>query len=131
MIRYLKESHETTNLYFTSNRHCEICEVWNYRNCIIWSYDTDKPIQDTLQSLFDLIVNNGDNGGIIYTEDLEVLQNELNFDLDMFNKFDELLKAKSKLKKIKFEYMWVRDTLQYHLQGIRRKNKKGESNERN
>ena len=120
MIRYLKESHETTNLYFTSNRHCEICEVWNYRNCIIWSYDTDKPIQDTLQSLFDLIVNNGDNGGIIYTEDLEVLQNELNFDLDMFNKFDELLKAKSKLKKIKFEYMWVRDTLQYRLQKINR-----------
>ena len=35
MIRYLKESHETTNLYFTSNRHCEICEVWNYRICLI------------------------------------------------------------------------------------------------
>lgn len=121
MIRYLKESHETTNLYFTSNGHCEICEVWNYRNCIIWSYYTDKPIQDTLQSLFDLIVNNGDNGGIIYTEDLKVLQNELNFDLDMFNKFDELLKAKSKLKKIKFEYIWVRDTLQYRLQKINRR----------
>lgn len=120
MYRYLKEAHETGYLYFTDNRNCEICEVWNYRNCIIWSYDTDKPIQDTLQSLFDLIVNNGDNGGIIYTEDLEVLQNELNFDLDMFNKFDELLKAKSKLKKIKFEYMWVRDTLQYRLQKINR-----------
>ena len=38
----------------------------------------------------------------------------------MFNKFDELLKAKSKLKKIKFEYMWVRDTLQSRLQKINR-----------
>lgn len=132
MIRYLKEGHDTSKLYFTSNGHCEKCEIdVEGENCILWSYDTDKPIQDTLQSLFDLIVNNGDNGGIIYTEDLKVLQNELNFDLDMFDEFDKLLKVKNKLDKIKREYMWVRDILQYQLQGIRRKNKKGESNENN
>ena len=116
MIRYLKEGHETSKLYFTSNGHCEKCEIdIEGGNCIIWSYDTDKPIQDTLQSLFDLITNNENNGGIIYTEDLEVLQNELNFDLDMFNKFDELLKVKSKFEEIKAEYMWVRDILKYSL----------------
>ena len=130
MIRYLKEGHETSKLYFTSNGHCEKCEIdIEGGNCIIWSYDTDKPIQDTLQSLFDLITNNENNGGIIYTEDLEVLQNELNFDLDMFNKFVELLKIKEKLRKIKSEYMWVRDILQYQI--TESENKKGENNERN
>lgn len=130
MIRYLKEEHETSKLYFTSNGHCEKCKIdVEGGTCIIWSYDTDKPIQDTLQSLFDLIVNNGDNGGIIYTEDLEVLQKELNFDLDIFNKFVELLKIKDKFKKIKFEYMCVRDILQEQI--IESENKKGESNENN
>ena len=130
MIRYLKEGHDTSKLYFTSNGHCEKCKIdVEGGNCILWSYDTDKPIQDTLQSLFDLIVNNDDNGGIIFTEDLEVLQNELNFDLDIFNKFVELLKIKDKFKKIKFEYMCVRDILQDQI--IESENKKGESNERN
>lgn len=129
MIRYLKEEHETMNLYFSSDRQCEKCKICGYEDDVIWSYDTDKPIQDTLQSLFDLIVNNGDNGGIIYTGDLELLQNELNFDLDIFNKFVELLKIKDKFKKIKFEYMCVRDELQYQI--IEIKNKKGARNERN
>lgn len=130
MIRYLKEEHETSKLYFTSNGHCEKCKIdVEGGTCIIWSYDTEKPLQDTLQSLFDLIVNNSNNGGIIYMEDLEVLQRELNFDLDMFNEFDKLLKVKEKLRKIKSEYMWVRDILQYQI--IEIKNKKGESNENN
>lgn len=130
MIRYLKEEHETSKLYFTSNGHCEKCKIdVEGGTCIIWSYDTEKPLQDTLQSLFDLIVNNSNNGGIIYMEDLEVLQRELNFDLDMFNEFDKLLKVKEKLRKIKSEYMWVRDILQYQI--IEIKNKKGENNERN
>ena len=130
MIRYLKEEHETSKLYFTSNGHCEKCKIdVEGGTCIIWSYDTEKPLQDTLQSLFDLIVNNSNNGGIIYMEDLEVLQRELNFDLDMFNEFDKLLKVKEKLRKIKSEYMWVRDILQYQI--TESENKKGENNERN
>lgn len=129
MIRYLKEEHETMNLYFSSDRQYEKFKICGYEDDVIWSYDTDKPIQDTLQSLFDLIVNNNDNGGIIYTGDLELLQKELNFDLDIFNKFVELLKVKDKFKKIKFEYMWVRDILQYQI--TESENKKGENNERN
>ena len=115
MIRYLKEGHETGALYFTSERNCETCEICGDNDSFVWSYDTDSPINKTLKSLFYLIVNNNDNGRIIYTEDLEVLQNELNFDLDMFNKFDELLKVKSKFEEIKAEYMWVRDILKYSL----------------
>ena len=129
MIRYLKEGHETSHLYFTDDRYSMDCIVCGGSDDIIWSYDTDKPIQDTLQSLFDLIVDNGDNGGIIYTGDLELLQKELNFDLDIFNKFVELLKVKDKFKKIKFEYMCVRDILQYQI--TESENKKGESNENN
>lgn len=130
MIRYLKEGHETSKLYFTSNGHCEKCKIdVEGGTCIIWSYDTEKPLQDTLQSLFDLIVNNSDNGGIIYMEDLEVLQRELNFDLDMFNEFDKLLKVKEKLRKIKSKYMHIRDILQAQI--IESENKKGESNENN
>ena len=74
-------------------------------------------------------MDNGDNGGIIYTGDLELLQKELNFDLDIFNKFVELLKVKDKFKKIKFEYMCVRDILQYQI--TESENKKGARNERN
>lgn len=129
MIRYLKEGHETSHLYFTDDRYSMDCIVCGGSDDIIWSYDTDKPIQDTLQSLFDLIVDNGDNGGIIYTGDLELLQKELNFDLDIFNKFVELLKVKDKFKKIKFEYMCVRDILQYQI--TESENKKGARNERN
>ena len=129
MIRYLKEGHETGALYFTSERNCETCEICGDNDSFVWSYDTDSPINKTLKSLFYLIVNNGDNGGIIYTGDLELLQKELNFDLDIFNKFVELLKIKDKFKKIKFEYMCVRDELQYQI--TESENKKGENNERN
>ena len=115
MIRYLKEEHRYLHLYFTDNKNCDECLICRDRDTIIWSYDTDKPINDTLKSLLDLIVNNGDNDRIIYTEDLEVLQKELNFDLYMFKKFNELLKTKNKLDKIKREYMWARNVLQYHL----------------
>lgn len=129
MIKFLKIAHETNGLYFTKVEKSDWCIVCGGSDDVIWSYDTDKPIQDTLQSLFDLIVNNDDNGGIIYTGDLELLQKELNFDLDIFNKFVELLKVKDKFKKIKFEYMCVRDILQYQI--TESENKKGESNERN
>lgn len=115
MIRYLKEEHRYLYLYFTDNKNCDECLICGDRDTILWSYDTDKPIKDTLKSLLDLILNNGDNDRIIYTEDLELLQKELNFDLYMFNNFNKLLKAKNKLDKIKREYMWARNVLQYHL----------------
>ena len=123
MIRFLKIARETGHLYFTDIQDRDDCIVCGGSDDIIWSYDTNKPIQDILQSLFDLIVNNSDDGGIAYIEDLELLQKELNFDLYIFNKFEEWLKLKEKLRKIKFEYMWVRDILQFHLKGKKRKNK--------
>ena len=94
MIRYLKEEHRYLHLYFTDDKNCDECLICGDRDTILWSYDTDKPINDTLKSLFDLITNNEDNGGIRCFEDLELLQKELNFDLEMFNKFEELLKRK-------------------------------------
>lgn len=94
MIKYLKEEHRYLYLYFTDDKNCSECLICGDKDTILWSYDTDKPINDTLKSLFDLITNNEDNGGIRSFEDLELLQKELKFDLDMFNKFEELLKRK-------------------------------------
>ena len=111
MIRYLKEGYESGYLYFTDVEECDDCIVCGGRDYIIWSYDTNKPIQDTLQSLLDLIVNNSDNGEIRYSGDLELLQKELKFDLDILNKFKNLLDIKNKLQEIKSKYYRHRDIL--------------------
>lgn len=111
MYRYLKEAHETSHLYFTDDEECDTCIVCGDRDYIIWSYDTNKPKQEVLQSLFDLIVKNSDNGGI-WVEDLEMLQKELKFNEDIFNKFKELLYGKNKLQEAKSKYRRYRDILE-------------------
>lgn len=121
MYRYLKEAHETSHLYFTDDEECDTCIVCGDTDDIIWSYDTEKPIPDTLQSLFDLIVNNSDSGGIIYVEDLELLQKELKFDLDMFNKFKDLLDIKNKLIDIEFRYYSYKNILEDTIKDMNKK----------
>ena len=113
MIRYLKEGHETSKLYFTSNGHCEKCKIdVEGGNCILWSYDTDKTINDTLKSLFYLIIDNEENIEIRDIKDLRLIQKELNFELDILNKFEKLLRIKNKLIDIKVEYYLFKEMLQ-------------------
>lgn len=113
MIRYLKEGHETSKLYFTSYGHCEKCKIdVEGGTCIIWSYDTDKPINDTLKSLFDLIVSDFDD--IRDSEDLKILDNELHFGSELFDKFNELLKIKYEFKKYEDKYrLFKEEVLSY------------------
>lgn len=130
MIRYLKIAHETNGLYFTKVEKSDWCIVCGGSDDIIWSYNTNKPKQEALQSLFDLIVKNSDNGGI-WIEDLELLQKELRFDVDIFNKFKDLLDSKNKLQKARTKYRMHKDILEDTIKEMNGKNKKGESNENN
>lgn len=112
MIRYLKENHETGQLYFTDNSNCEICEMCGDSDYIIWSYNTNKPINDTLQSLFELILEDEENSEIRDIKDLKLIQKELNFGLDLLNEFNDLLTIKNKINDIKDEYESIKTTLQ-------------------
>ena len=112
MIRFLKECHETGSLYFSSNRNCEKCEVCGDNDTVVWSYNTDKTINDTLKSLFYLIIDNEENIEIRDIKDLRLIQKELNFELDILNKFEKLLRIKNKLIDIKVEYYLFKEMLQ-------------------
>ena len=129
MIRYLKECHTSGDLYFTSEENCETCETCGDSDSFVWSYDTDSPINKTLKSLFYLIID--DLSDIRDIEDLKLIQKELNFDLDMFNKFKDLLDIKNKLKEIEFQYYSYKYILGETIKEMNEKNKKGESNENN
>ena len=102
MIRYLKEGHETGALYFTSERNCETCEVCGDNDTIVWIYDTKQPKHKILTSVFDLIVD--DLSDIRDIEDLKILNNELHFESELFNKFDALLKMKNSLNECEYIY---------------------------
>ena len=112
MIRYLREAHETKHLYFTDNRNSEKCIVCGNRDYIIWSYDTTSPKHEILISLFYLIVN--DLNDIRDTEDLKILHNELHFYLDLFNKFNTLLKMQKELNDYEDKYrLFKEEVLSY------------------
>ena len=102
MYRYLKEAHETGHLYFTDNKNCEKCMVCGDRDYIIWCYDITSPKHEFLISLFYLIIN--DLKDIKDSEDLKILDNELHFDLDLFNKFNTLLKMQKQLNDYEDKY---------------------------
>ena len=112
MYRYLKKAHETGHLYFTDNRNCEKCMVCGDRDYIIWSYDTKSPKHEFLISLFYLIIN--DLNDIKDSEDLKILHNELHFDLDLFNKFNTLLKMQKQLNDYEDKYrLFKEEVLSY------------------
>lgn len=112
MIRYLKEEHETGHLYFTSDRNCEICEVCGDNDTVVWIYDTKQPKHKIIKSVFDLIVN--DLNDIRDIEDLKILNNELHFESELFDKFDMLLKMKNRLNDYEVRYMLFKeDVLSY------------------
>lgn len=107
MIRYLKEGHETGHLYFTSERNCETCEICGDNDSFVWSYDTKQPKHEILTSVFELIVD--DLNDIRDTEDLKILNNELHFESELFNKFDALLKMKNSLNECEDIYMLFKE----------------------
>lgn len=112
MIRYLKEGHETGHLYFTSERNCETCEICGDNDSFVWSYDTNQPKHEILTSVFELIVD--DLNDIRDTEDLKILNNELHFESELFNKFNELLKIKYEFKKYEDKYrLFKEEVLSY------------------
>ena len=77
------------------------------RDYIIWSYDTKSPKHEFLISLFYLIIN--DLNDIKDSEDLKILDNELHFDLDLFNKFNMLLKMQKQLKDYEDKYILFKE----------------------
>lgn len=103
MYRYLKKAHETGHLYFTDNRNYEKCMVCGDRDYIIWIYNTTSPKHEILTSLFYLIIN--DLNDIRDSEDLKILDNELHFGSELFDKFNELLKRKNKYRLFKEEIL--------------------------
>ena len=112
MYRYLKKAHKTGHLYFTDNGNYEKCILCGDRDYIIWSYDTTSPKHEFLISLFYLIINNLND--IKDSEDLKILHNELHFDLDLFNRFNTLLKMQKQLNDYEDKYrLFKEDVLSY------------------
>ena len=97
MYRVLTLDRKTKLLYFAS-----IAPRNESRELIVWVYDNELPKREILTSLFDLIVSNFDD--IRDIEDLKILDNELHFDLDLFNKFNTLLKMQKQLKDYEDKY---------------------------
>lgn len=97
MYRILKLDRKTKLLYFAS-----IAPRNESRELIVWVYDNELPKREILTSLFDLIVSDFDD--IRDSEDLKILDNELHFGSELFDKFNELLKIKYEFKKYEYKY---------------------------
>lgn len=102
MYRVLKLGHKTGHLYFTSDKECNECLICGDRDVIVWIYNNEHPRHTILESVFNLIVS--DFNDIRDTEDLKILHNELHFDLDLFNKFNTLLKMQKQLNDYEDKY---------------------------
>lgn len=107
MYRVLTLDRKTKLLYFAS-----IVPRNESRELIVWVYDNELPKREILTSLFDLIVSDFDD--IRDSEDLKILDNELHFGSELFDKFNELLKIKYEFKKYEDEYrLFKEEVLSY------------------
>lgn len=107
MYRILKLDRKTKLLYFAS-----IAPRNESRELIVWVYDNELPKCEILTSLFDLIVSDFDD--IRDSEDLKILDNELYFGSELFDKFNELLKIKYEFKKYEDKYrLFKEEVLSY------------------